>query len=89
MNLELLYKVEEAAEAQLAQALIHLAAGETDAAAAALRRLLSLQRDPFAEQLLAFAEAIQRPPRNKPASIQPPPSSNVPEALPNAYYTTE
>ena len=68
MSLVLLYKIEEAADARLATALDQLLSDDAAAAAASLRRLLALRRDPLAELLLGFAQTGParpgRPPDN-------------------------
>ena len=89
MALDLLYQVEESADAQLAQALHQLANGNSDAASAALRRLLSLRRDPLAEQLLAFAEENRTSPKHELDGVQQYSMSNAPVVLPNGYYVTD
>ena len=89
MALDLLSKVEEAAEAQLRAALRYLAHGDSDAASTSLRRLLSLRREPLAEQLLIFADTLRTPPIHGQGDVRQASIDETSRTLPNAFWLSE
>ncbi len=62
MDLALLQRVEQAADAALHQAVSRFAAGDMNSAGSAARRALALRRTPLAEQLAGFAARRDLPP---------------------------
>ena len=88
MALDLLQKIEAAAEVQLALALHHLTNGDNAAASVAVRRALSLRRGPLAEELSAFAKSSQSRPEHGPGDTRQDPPNDSLGPLPNGFYGT-